>query len=152
MLFPALIGNWAARSFDSARFSGSVSKTIYLYSNDPVKPVVQLKIKGEVIKLVAIEPEQVNFGKVAGDQTLVTKVVLRNQGGKPLTLGAPSTTAEELQAQVSETVLDNGEAASLEVMLSPKPGTMRFSGYVLVPVDGVPNSQLRIPVYATVGQ
>ncbi|MBW2472986.1 MAG: DUF1573 domain-containing protein [Deltaproteobacteria bacterium] len=137
-------------NFDSARFRGTVSKTIYLYSNDPVKPVMQLKIKGEVIEIVAVEPEQVNFGTVAGDQTLVSKVVFRNQGENQLTLGKPSTTAIELQAEMSETILAKGEEITLELMLSPKPGTTRFSGYVLVPVDGVPKNQLRIPVYAVI--
>jgi len=137
-------------NFDSTRFRGTVSKTIYLYSNDPAKPVMQLKIKGEVIEIIAVEPEQVNFGTVAGDQSLVSKVVLRNQGEKPLTLGPPSTTAAELQAEMSKTILAKGEEVSIELMLSPKPGTVRFSGYVLVPVDGVPKNQLRIPVYAAI--
>lgn len=137
-------------NFDSTRFRGSVSKTIYLYSNDPAKPVVQLKIKGEVLELIAVEPEQVNFGKIAGDQALIAKVVLRNQGETPLTLGEPRTTAAELQAEMPETTLAKGEEVSLELMLSPKPGTLRFSGYILVPVDGVPNNQLRIPVYAAI--
>ena len=127
-----------------------MSKTIYIYSNDPVKPVVQLKIKGEVLELVAVEPEQVNFGTVSGDQTLASRVVLRNQGGQPLTLGSPSTTAEELQAEMPSGTLAAGEEVALELMLSPKPGTTRFSGYVLVPVDGVPKNQLRIPVYAAI--
>mgnify|MGYP001817176012 FL=1 len=137
-------------NFDSARFRGHVSKTIYLYSNDPVKPLVQLTIKGEVLEIVAVEPEQVNFGTVAGDQTLVSKVVLRNQGEKPLSIGAPSTTAAELLAEMPETTLARGEAVVLQLMLSPKPGTTRFSGYVLVPVAGVPQNQLRIPVYAAI--
>ncbi len=137
-------------NFDSTRFRGSVSKTVYLYSNDPVKPVVQLKIKGQVLEIIAVEPEQVNFGTVAGDQTLASKVVLRNQGETSLTLGVPSTTAAELQAEMPKTTLAKGEEASLELMLTPKPGTLRFSGYVLVPVDGVPNNQLRIPVYAVI--
>lgn len=137
-------------NFDSARFRGTVSKRIYLYSNDPVKPLVQLVIKGEVLELVAVQPEQVNFGTVAGDQTLVAQVVLRNQGEKPLTLGAPSTTATELQAEMPLTTLASGEEVAIELMLSPKPGTTRFSGYVLVPVDGVPKNQLRIPVYAAI--
>ncbi len=51
---------------------------------------------------------------------------------------------------MSETILAKGEEVTLELMLSPKPGTMRFSGYVLVPVDGVPKNQLRIPVYAAI--
>jgi len=137
-------------NFDSARFRNTVSKTIYVYSNDPAKPVVQLKIKGEVLEVVAVEPAQVNFGSVAGDQTLVSKVILRNQGEKPLTFRTPTTTATELQAEMPEVTLARGEEVALELMLSPKPGTTRFSGYILVPVDGVPKNQLRIPVYAAI--
>lgn len=148
-LAPGAAGQVQA-NFDSTRFRGSVSKTIYIYSNDPVKPVVQLKIKGEVLELVAVEPEQVNFGTVSGDQTLASRVVLRNQGGQPLTFGTPSTTAAELQAEMPSGTLAAGEEVALELMLSPKPGTTRFSGYVLVPVDGVPKNQLRIPVYAAI--
>ena len=136
-------------TFDSTRFRGAVSKTIYLYSNDPAQPVRQLKIKGRVLEIVDIEPAQVNFGTVPGDQTLVSQVVLRNQGEKPLTFGQPSTTAAELQAEMPQTILARGEEVTLKLMLSPKPGTIRFSGYILVPVDGVPKDQLRIPVYAS---
>ena len=121
-----------------------------MYRENPAKPVVQLKIKGEVLEIVAVEPAQVNFGTVAGDQTLVSKVVLRNQGEKPLTFGVPTTTATELQAEMPEVTLARGEEVALELMLSPKPGTTRFSGYILVPVDGVPKNQLRIPVYAAI--
>jgi hypothetical protein len=148
-LAPGATGKVQA-NFDSARFRGHVSKTIYLYSNDPVKPLVQLYIKGEILEIVTVEPEQVNFGTVAGDQTLASKVVLRNQGEKPLTFGTPSTTATELLAEMPQVTLAKGEEVTLELMLSPKPGTTRFSGYVLVPVDGVPKNQLRIPVYAAI--
>jgi hypothetical protein len=48
-----------------------------------------------------------------------------------------------------KTTLVKGEEVTLELMLSPKPGTIRFSGYILVPVNGVPKDQLRIPVYAS---
>jgi hypothetical protein len=137
-------------NFDSARFRHTVSKTVYVYSNDPAKPVVQLIIKGEVLEIVTMEPELVNFGTVVSDQTLVSKVVLSNQGEKPLTFGVPTTTATELQADMPETTLARGEEVVLELSLSPKPGTTRFSGYILVPVDGVPKNQLRIPVYAAI--
>lgn len=137
-------------NFDSSRFRGDVSKTIYLYSNDPVKPVLQLTIKGNVRERVAVEPAQVNFGAVSAKKTLTSRVVLRNQGEQSVTLGKPSTTAKELKAEISKHVLAEGEEVSLELMLTPKPGTIRFSGYVIVPVEGAQKEQLRIPVYASV--
>ena len=139
-------------NFDSTRFRGPVSKTIYLYSNDPQTPVMHLKIKGNVIEVVAINPPQINFGKVPGDQSLASRTVLRNQGKQVLSFGKPSTTAVELQADMPVTSLAPGEETVVELILTPKPGANRFSGYVLIPVDGVPKNQLRIPVYASFDQ
>lgn len=139
-------------NFDSARFRGPVSKTVYLYSNDPIYPVMQLTIKGQVLEIVAIEPSQVNFGTVPGEQSLTSRVILKNQGQQKLTFGTISTTAKELEAELSKTALDVNEEMTLDLLLTPKPGTVRFSGYILIPVKGVPKDQLRIPVYASVKQ
>lgn len=148
-LSPGATGEVQA-NFDSTRFGGAVSKTIYIYSNDPVYPVQQVHIKGKVKELVAIEPAKINFGVINGDQTLSAQIKLRNQGNGPLTLNPPTTTAKELQVDMQQTVLAKNQETSLELMFTPKPGAERFSAYVLVPVDGVPKNELRIPVYATI--
>lgn len=137
-------------NFDSTRFRDAVSKTISLYSNDPVRPVMQFQIKGKVLEAVAMAPSQINFGNVVAEKPVRSTVVLRNQGGKLLTLGKPHSTATELVAKMSETAFANGDEVTLELQLTPKPGQVRFSGYVLVPVDGGPKNELRIPVYATI--
>lgn len=137
-------------NFDSTRFRNKVSKTIYLYSNDPVSPVMQLHIKGKVLELVTIEPAQIHFGEIPAERTAVATVLLRNNGNKPLTLGKPSSTAVELVAKIPETAFSEGDEVTLEVQLTPKPGQVRFSGYVLVPVAGLPKNELRIPIFASV--
>ena len=137
-------------NFDSARFRGSVSKTIYLYSNDPVSPVVQFYIKGKVLETVVVNPAQINFGKVVAEKPVTSTVVLRNQGEKPLTLGKPYSTAAELVVKMPEASFAKGDEVTLELQLTPKPGQVRFSGYILVPVEGLPKKELRIPVYATI--
>ena len=136
-------------NFDSTRFRNAVSKTIYLYSNDPVRPVMQFFIKGTVLETVSVEPKQINFGAVEAEKPVSTSVLLRNQGKKLLTLGKPHSTAAELLVHMPETSLASGDEVTLELQLTPKPGQPRFSGYVLVPVEGVPQNELRIPVYAT---
>lgn len=139
-------------NFDSARFRGGISKTIYLYSNDPVRPTMQFHIKGKVLETVAVEPSQINFGKVEAKKPISTTVVLRNQGKETLSLGKPRTTAVELVANMPESDFSNGDEVTVALQLTPKPGQSRFSGYVLIPVDGVPRNELRIPVYATIGK
>jgi hypothetical protein len=137
-------------NFDSTRFRGAVSKTIYLYSNDPVRPVMQLQLQGKVLEIVAVEPGQVNFGQVNAKRPVTSTVLLRNQGIKPLTLGVPRSTATELLVKMPKASFASGDEVSLELQLTPKPGQPRFSGYVLIPVDGLPKNELRIPVYATI--
>jgi hypothetical protein len=46
----------------------------------------------------------------------------------------------------------SGAEVTIELQLTPKPGQERFSGYVLVPVVGVPKNEIRIPVYATINK
>ena len=137
-------------NFDSSRFRGAVSKTIYLYSNDPVRPVMQLQLQGKVLEIVGVEPNQVNFGLVKAQLPVMATVVLHNRGEKPLTLGKPRSTAAELLVKMPKVSFASGDQVSLELQLTPKPGQSRFSGYVLIPVDGVPRNELRIPVYATI--
>jgi hypothetical protein len=136
-------------NFDSARFRGNISKTIYIYSNDPVRPTMQLHIKGSVKEIVAVEPLQINFGKVEAGKPVTSTVVLRNQGKETLKLGKPHATAAELQVKMPEVDFASGAEVTLELKLTPKPGQARFSGYVMVPVEGIPKNELRIPVYAT---
>lgn len=137
-------------NFDSTRFRGAVAKTIYVYSNDPARPVMQLHIKGKVLEMVVVEPAQINFGKVFAEKAVTATVLLRNQGGKMLTMGKPRSTAVELVVKMPETSFADGDEVTLELQLTPKPGQVRFSAYVLVPIAGVPKNELRIPVYATI--
>ncbi len=139
-------------TFDSTRFRGAIAKTIYLYSNDPVRPTMQLSIKGKVLETVALVPSQVNFGKVAAETAVTTRVLLRNQSPATLSLGQPQTTAKELVVEMPEVDFVSGAEVTLALRLTPKPGQERFSGYVLIPVAGVPNNELRIPVYASIIQ
>ena len=139
-------------SFDSTRFRGEVSKTVYLYTNDPAQPMVQLLLKGNVQVEVALEPQLVNFGTVAPRKTVRSTVHLINQGKREVRLEGLETTTPELAARLSAAVIPPGGQVAVELTLTPKPGQPRFSGYVLFKAAGVINHDLRIPVYADLGE
>ena len=113
---------------------------------------MQFHLKGNVLEIVAVEPAQINFGRVEAANLVTTKVVLRNQGKETLTLGKPHATAAELLVKMPEVDFFSGAEVTIEIQLIPKPGQERFSGYVLVPVVGVPKNEIRIPVYATINK
>jgi len=139
-------------SFDSTRFRGSVSKTVYLYTNDPAQPMVQLQLKGKVQAEVSIEPQLVNFGAVAPKRTVKSTVKLLNQGPREVQLEGLETTTPELAARLSANVVPSGGTVEVELTLTPKPGQTRFSGYVLLKAAGAIRHDLRIPVYADLGE
>jgi hypothetical protein len=137
-------------NFDSSRFRGDVSKTIYVYTNDPVDATRQLHIKGTVLEKVLVTPAQINFGPVAAKQRVTSRVTLKNQIAEAMKVEKAKSTAAELTVKMQPVTLQQGEEAVVELTLTPKPGRTRFSGYVLVPIKGVPRNELRIPVYATI--
>lgn len=139
-------------SFDSARFRGQVKKTVYLYTNDPVQPMAQLQIKATVKAELAVEPQIVNFGAVAPRKTVRSTVSLINQGDHEMKLEGLETTAPELAARWSAAVIPPGGKVSVELILTPKPGQPRFSGYVLFKAAGAIRHDLRIPVYADMSE
>jgi len=139
-------------SFDSTRFRGAVSKTVYLYTNDPAQPMVQMQLKGTVQAELSIDPQLVNFGSVVPKRTVKSTVKLINQGSREITLEGLETTAPELGARLSATVVPPGGSVTVELTLTPKPGQPRFSGYVLFKAAGAILHDLRIPVYADLGE
>lgn len=151
VLAPGASGEIQA-SFDSTRFRGAVSKTVYLYTNDPVQPMVQMQLKGTVRAEVSIDPQLVNFGKIIPQQTVKSTVKLINQGPRQITLEGLRTTAPELDARLSATIVPPGGSVAVELTLTPKPGQARFSGYVLFSAAGTIRQELRIPVYADLGE
>lgn len=139
-------------SFDSTRFRGAVSKTVYLYTNDPAQPMMQLHLNGKVQEEVALDPQMVNFGTVVPKRTVKSTVNLTNQGKREVRLEGLETTTPELAARLSAAVVPPGGKVSVELTLTPKPGQPRFSGYVLFKADGAIRHDLRIPVYADLGE
>jgi hypothetical protein len=139
-------------TFDSTRFRGEISKTVYLYTNDPAQPVVQMHLKGNVQEELTIDPQQVQFGTVSSKRTVKSTVNLINQGKREVSLAGLETTTPELTARFSAEVIPAGGKVAVELTLTPKPGQPRFSGYVLFKADGAIHHDLRIPVYADLGE
>lgn len=138
-------------TFDSTRFRGAISKTVYLYTNDPVQPVVQMHLKGNILEELVIEPQQVNFGAVVPKRTVKSTVSLINKGKREVSLSGLETTTPELVARLSAEVIPPGGKVAVELTLTPKPGQPRFSGYVLFKAVGAVTHDLRIPIYAELG-
>jgi hypothetical protein len=137
-------------TFDSARFRGDVIKTIYLYTDDPLKPVIQLFLRGSVKPEIVQDPERVELGLLQPEVEKEVRVTLTNQGEKEITFPSIQVTAPELQAELSSDVLLPGKAVQILIKATPREGKTRLSGYVIVKTSSSHVPELRIPVYGSV--
>lgn len=137
-------------TFDSARFRGDVIKTIYLYTDDPLRPVTQLYLRGNVQPEIMQDPERVDLGHLQPEVEKEVLVTLTNQGKEEITFPSIQVTAPELQAELSSDVLPPGKAIQIRIKALPGEGKPRLSGYVLVKTSSSHVPELRIPVHGTV--
>jgi len=137
-------------TFDSARFNGAVVKTIYLYTNDPLQQVTELHMRGTVKQEIVISPPRLDLQNLVIGATKEIVVRLSNQSKKPLSLSGLQTTTPELVAVLSAEQVTPGGEASITIRVTPKEGSGRLNGYVLLQTNSEHVPELRLPIYATV--
>lgn len=138
-------------TFDSGRFNGPVTKTVYLHVNDPQQPVAEFHLRGTVRPEMTLQPAQLDLGSLTVGATREARVTLTNNGDQELSFSAVESTAPELQAELTVSKLPPGKSAQLVVKVVPRPGKARLSGYVLVKTSSPRVPELRLPVYGSIG-
>lgn len=137
-------------TFDSTRFRGAVVKTIYLYSNDPVQKVTELHLRGTVKQEIIMSPPRLDLQNLVVGVTKEITVRLSNHSKKPLALsGAQTTTPELVVTLPTEPIAPNGDG-DIILRITPKPGSGRLSGYVMLKTSSDHVPDLRLPVFGTV--
>lgn len=137
-------------TFDTTRFDGPVAKTIYVYSNDPNRKVIQLQMRGLIKEEITRHPSRVSFGSLVPETTSIEKSILVNRGKNQVFLENPQVTTPELTVSLSGRNLAPGESISVTIEATPKGNSRRLGGYVIIPLSGANLGEIRIPVYAEV--
>jgi copper(I)-binding protein len=137
-------------NFNTSRFRGLVTKTISLYSNDPQQPVKKLTIQGTIQEILSVVPTGVNFGQVKAEVVSAVQVTLQNHGKADLSLKKVQTSSPDLVVKPDIDTLSAGQSTVIDIQLTPSANQDRFSGYVIIPAQGVLKSDLRIPVNARI--
>jgi hypothetical protein len=143
-------GGEVKASFDSTRFRGRVTKTIYLYTNNPAQRETRFTLSGEVLAKLTANPDLLVFDHLSPGSEGNATLTITNQGQERLQLEDPKTSIAELTATLEGTTLEPGATTRLLVKVVPREGVTRFSGYVFVRGTGPQAPELRIPVQAKV--
>lgn len=143
-------GEWGELKtiFNSKGFQGKVTKTVYVYSNDPDQPQAKFRLQGEVLRELLVTPRRLQFRAGKDKTPFAATINLRNNGSTQLFLSDLKTTSKELQADISSSQLAPGESAQIAIRLTPNTDKNRFAGYVTLRSSSPRTPTLRIPVTA----
>ncbi len=143
-------GEWGElkTTFNSKGFQGAVSKTVYVYSNDPVQQKTRFRLQGEVQRELLVMPGRLKFSARKDKAPFTAAINLRNDGTTELFLSDLKTTSKELQAELSASRLAPGQSVQIAIRLAPNTDKSRFAGYVTLRTSSPRTPTVRIPVTA----
>jgi len=111
-------------TFTSTTPFGKKSAILSISSNDPKKPIVNVKLTGQApLPKISVSPKSVNFGSIKVDNTSTLKVVtIKNTGISDLEIGSitiSGTNASEFSQTNTCTAIPKGSSCAVTVAFSP---------------------------------
>ena len=133
--------------FSSGSFTGNVTKSISVISNDPDHPSYKLTIYGEIIEDVTIKPKNIDFGSVyIGEKTDKT-VTIKSQTMADFKIKNITTSKPFVNASIAEEV--NGEYV-IKAALVNNPEIGRFSGGIILETNSQLRKKVTIPFFGEI--
>ena len=118
--------------FRTTGFTGRQRKTIYIHSNDPLKPVTKLELKGHVKVGVEVKPRRLVFKNVQKDTAVTRELEIKQVGEEELVLGEVTTNLEYLKIDSVEKKLGDKKVYIVRVTLEKDAPVGNIHGVVEV--------------------
>ncbi len=125
---------------------GPQTKAITVTSNDPENPTFQLRIVGEAIASISIEPMAVQFGRIEDDNPRESKVVIQSNK-EDISFKVQSVEIEDMdfiQHEIKE--LEPGKKYELNVKTSEKLPVGNHNGRFIIRTDNADRAVIWLPV------
>ncbi len=120
-------------TFNSKKFMGAIRKTIYVNSNDPDEPVVNLSLKGVIISDVVVIPSRpLAFGLIQKGQSLTKKLIVKQGGSQELKILKVEADLPFISARVIPEPLSKLKSYEVEVTIAPDAPGGVFQGTIKI--------------------
>ncbi|MGR3174247.1 MAG: DUF1573 domain-containing protein [Candidatus Scalindua sp.] len=134
-------------TFNSRSYTGNVTKSISVISNDPERPSYKLTISGEIIEDVSIKPRNIDFGSVyIGEKTNKT-VTIKSQTKPDFKIKKITSSKPFINASITEE--KNGEYV-IKVALENNFEIGRFSGGIYLETNSQIQKKVTIPFFGEI--
>lgn len=134
-------------TFHSRSFTGKVTKSISVISNDPERPSYKLTISGEIIEDVIIRPKNINFGTVHIDEKTDKTITIKSQTKTDFKIKKITPSKPFINASITEE--KNGEYV-IKVALENNPEIGRFSGGIVLETNSRIQKKVVVPLFGEI--
>lgn len=137
---------------DTAKFRGPIAKSVWVFTNDPQNPRLQLVVKADVRALVEAEPSYARFVVVRGEPVEPVRIQIWSDSEEDLRVLGVESPFEFLSVEVHEAT--EGERRSghagrqwlLDLSLSRNAPEGAMADWVVVRTNHPRQAQIKIPV------
>ena len=144
--------------FDSNEKKGRQVQTIYINSNDPVTPTVQLQLIGVVRpEKVILRPQSINFGKLRRSESANKEIyipdsseVSANYSDTKLEIKEASTDTPFVIAAITHTPDEKNPNYTIGLSLKPGSPIGDFKGKVIINTNHPKELTIEVPITATI--
>ena len=132
--------------FDSGRFSGSVTKNIFVYSNDLESPVTQLSIHMDVQVDLEVSPQSIYFAGLKEGDKVERSITIHNASKEPVTIREIASTVSSVKLDLSKMKLEPGGRADLKLVIDKVSKDMKLSGTLTI-INSSHQNQVTVQLY-----
>ncbi len=132
--------------FDSGRFRGSVTKNIYVYSNDEENPVTKLSIHADIKQDLQVSPASIYFAGLKTGESVQREIEIRNLSGKQVRISEIASTVGAVEVQLDKQLLEPDEVTRLRLKIPKVEKGMKLTGELTIFNDSHEN-ELKIRLY-----
>ena len=135
--------------YDSSADRGSFGRTVFLSSNDPITPRVQVQIGGYVrSKTLRRSLRGVNFGEVRRSDASVREVYVPSTEAEPVRVLSVGCDSPFFSGSIAQSKQRSGTA--IEVTLKPGAPVGPLKGKLLITTDHPFDPAVKVPIAATI--
>ena len=142
---------WTAKSDN-----GPFRQTASIFTNDPLRPSLELSVDGEILSASGVEPPDLGFGKVAVGDSATAQVYVMSMLQDDLTVSAPelsdAATRDRFDVKIepvdTKDLPNKSAKRGVRVTVTAKPGLPvgRFAQWLSVKTNLADAETLEIPV------
>jgi hypothetical protein len=136
-------------TFNSMNFSGNVSKSVTVQTNDPGRSVYTLILKGAVIEEIEVSPKQLNLGNIKIGSRKAVALKIENRGKQQVMITSVKSTIPQVTVKLMKTSVKPGGKTELNITVAPRKNDRFLGGYITVKTNSPEKPEIIIPLYAS---